>query len=135
MIRNSPYLDHPEPSPQKRAIEQQFEIFLDSVIPALEMVLQRMNMRLVSGFMALLIEENNILEIAKTPVSAISMFNDSYTKGLVFVFACVPPGRSSYDHYSYEPCDRAAQHLHLRPKCCRRRWLAIMVRSEKINKQ
>lgn len=73
VIQNSPYLDQPEPSPQKRAAEQQFEVFLDTVIPALEMVLQRMDMQLVGGFLALLMEENNILEIAKTPVSAMSI--------------------------------------------------------------
>lgn len=68
VIRMAPLLDQPEPSALKHEAEVQFEIFLDSVIPACEMILHRQNMHFVTGILGFLLEAGDVLYVAQTPV-------------------------------------------------------------------
>ena len=69
VVIQAPLLDTLEETREVLDLETQTQAFLSSVVQSILPVIAKAQMRLVTGLFGLLLESNNILEIARTRVS------------------------------------------------------------------
>ncbi|KAG7093875.1 hypothetical protein E1B28_007514 [Marasmius oreades] len=66
VIRNAPFLDNPEDTPDHSEVERQTQAFLSGVIQSILPIIAKGSLRLISGLLGLLLDRNDVVAIAKT---------------------------------------------------------------------